>query len=105
MRSWVPAPKLLLNGKTFHPRQCFHQQIRELEFVGLMFGYVHDLDTSSFGVGWVRFVGKHKENDRIHIGVELESPVGDHDGEVDGHRYFSCAAARGVLVWERDILC
>ena len=54
-------------------------------------------------VGTIRFVGKtHFSSDSSFtwVGVELDEPVGTHDGEVDGHRYFSCAPKHGLFVLE-----
>ena len=48
--------------------------------------------------GTVRFVGDHHSKGTPRIGVELDEPVGDNDGTVDDHCYFSCPPNRGVLL-------
>mmetsp|Transcript_88887 Transcript_88887/g.250342 ORF Transcript_88887/g.250342 Transcript_88887/m.250342 type:complete len:641 (-) Transcript_88887:37-1959(-) len=50
------------------------------------------------GAGVVRFVGGHQRTGGMHVGVELDLPDGEHDGEVQGHRYFTCPLKHGVLV-------
>lgn len=42
------------------------------------------------GKGTVRFVGNTKFRDGIWVGLELESPAGKNNGEVQGVKYFSC---------------
>ena len=48
-------------------------------------------------LGTVRFVGPHKESGKPRIGVELDEPVGKHNGNVGGHVYFRCSNNHGVL--------
>ena len=53
--------------------------------------------------GIVRHVGKkgdhpHSGDQLLWIGVELDKAVGDNDGIVGGHRYFTCPPLTGVLV-------
>lgn len=43
------------------------------------------------GQGIVRYVGTTKFKEGIWVGLELEVPKGKNNGEVQGHRYFSCA--------------
>eukprot|EP00037_Helgoeca_nana_P024104 m.253964 g.253964 ORF g.253964 m.253964 type:complete len:1014 (-) comp26534_c1_seq1:6980-10021(-) len=47
--------------------------------------------------GYLRFVGAHKETGEIRCGVELDRPVANNDGSVNGHEYFSCGPKHGVL--------
>ncbi|XP_061748223.1 kinesin-like protein KIF13B isoform X2 [Nerophis ophidion] len=48
--------------------------------------------------GTVRYVGATQFAEGVWAGVELDSPVGKHDGSVGGRRYFQCRAAHGVMV-------
>jgi hypothetical protein len=48
--------------------------------------------------GTIRFVGKHKEDGKKKVGVEMDQPVGKHKGTVKGHAYFKCAAKHGLLL-------
>ena len=48
--------------------------------------------------GTVRFIGETAFSSGAWVGVELDAPDGKHDGVVDGKRYFTCAANRGVFV-------
>lgn len=49
--------------------------------------------------GTVRFYGKSNEPpNKIRVGVELDEPVGKHNGTFKKHEYFSCPAKHGVLV-------
>ena len=49
--------------------------------------------------GYVRYVGPvhGKAEDVIYIGVELDDPVGKHNGTVKGKRYFKCRDRYGYL--------
>ena len=48
--------------------------------------------------GTVRFIGETAFSSGAWVGVELDAPDGKHDGVVDGKRYFTCSANRGVFV-------
>ena len=48
--------------------------------------------------GKLVFLGKHATSGKSRAGVILTDPVGKNDGEVKGHRYFTCADNHGVLV-------
>ncbi|CAH1789280.1 unnamed protein product, partial [Owenia fusiformis] len=60
--------------------------------------------------GKVRYIG-HLENvgksvnNSIFIGLELDAPVGRHDGILNGKRYFQCAQDHGVFVPIQDVVC
>lgn len=45
-----------------------------------------------------RWVGPTHFSDGIWIGVELDTPDGRNDGEVQGTRYFNCTPGHGVFV-------
>eukprot|EP00759_Apiculatamorpha_spiralis_P016757 PhF_6_TR2293/c0_g1_i2/m.4011 len=46
----------------------------------------------------VKFYGPTFLSSGHMVGLELSEPVGHHDGEVDGTRYFTCPKNTGVLV-------
>lgn len=46
----------------------------------------------------VRFVGQTARQDGEWVGVELESPIGKHDGSLGGIRYFFCVPGHGLFV-------
>lgn len=48
-------------------------------------------------LGVLRFVGEVRFNAGVWCGIELEQPVGKHDGFVKGVRYFSCRAGCGIM--------
>jgi dynactin complex subunit len=45
----------------------------------------------------LQFYGAHKEKGHLRCGIELEEAVGNNDGTVNGHEYFSCEKGFGVL--------
>ncbi len=53
-------------------------------------------------IGTVRYVGPtrfDKRNEATHnVGIELDGPFGDHDGMVEGTRYFTCKLKYGKFV-------
>eukprot|EP00752_Nemacystus_decipiens_P009616 g8593.t1 len=49
-------------------------------------------------LGVVRWVGPTHFSAGVWVGVELDSCEGKNDGEVQGSRYFTCAAGHGVFV-------
>ena len=56
------------------------------------------VSTEEFGEGVIVFVGKHADNDKPRLGIELPGPTGKHNGTVKGSVYFKCAKKHGVLV-------
>ena len=50
------------------------------------------------GAGVVRYVGVVHTDGICRVGVELDKPVGRHNGTVNGHQYFKCPSKHGVLV-------
>ena len=53
--------------------------------------------------GVVAYVGGTHFAGGTWVGVELDAAQGKHDGEVQGVRYFTCAARRGVMVRPRSV--
>eukprot|EP00035_Acanthoeca_spectabilis_P026370 m.462394 g.462394 ORF g.462394 m.462394 type:complete len:160 (+) comp22639_c0_seq1:77-556(+) len=47
--------------------------------------------------GVVRFLGNHANDGRFRVGVALDSPCGNTNGIVQGHKYFQCMPECGVL--------
>ena len=50
------------------------------------------------GTGTVRFVGETDFKPGTWVGVEMDDPVGRHDGTVEGRSYFQCAPQHGTMV-------
>ena len=48
-------------------------------------------------LGTVRFVGIHSTKGTRRIGVELDEPIGKHNGTVLGTMYFTCEDFKGIL--------
>lgn len=56
--------------------------------------------------GVVRYIGPIVgDKKRQYAGLHLDSPVGDHNGSVNGIQYFSCPQSYGAFVPVDDILC
>jgi hypothetical protein len=53
--------------------------------------------------GVVRFVGPTQFAAGVWAGVELDTSRGKNDGSVDGVRYFTCAARRGMFVRPKSL--
>ena len=49
-------------------------------------------------VGIVDYIGPVSHAGGQWLGVVLDEPWGDHDGVVEGRRYFACAPGHGLLV-------
>ncbi|XP_072013862.1 LOW QUALITY PROTEIN: uncharacterized protein [Amphiura filiformis] len=63
--------------------------------------------TNDILTGTVKFVGKidkEKTDHRLYVGMKLDDPVGDTDGEINGKRYFNAKSKHGKLVKIHDIL-
>ncbi|XP_077997607.1 uncharacterized protein LOC144450770 [Glandiceps talaboti] len=58
--------------------------------------------------GYVRYIG-HLDNvgstHIIYVGLQLDSPVGRHDGFLNGKRYFWCHRNHGVFLPMQDVIC
>lgn len=50
--------------------------------------------------GVIRFLGPLVDSDKLRVGVELDEPLGKHNGSPKGsdHAYFVCAKKHGMLV-------
>jgi kinesin family member 13 len=53
--------------------------------------------------GVVRFVGPTQFAPGLWVGIELDTSRGKNDGAVDGVRYFSCPARRGMFVRPKSV--
>mmetsp|Transcript_43742 Transcript_43742/g.101010 ORF Transcript_43742/g.101010 Transcript_43742/m.101010 type:complete len:731 (-) Transcript_43742:37-2229(-) len=54
--------------------------------------------------GEIRFIGAVKNKDGVWVGLDLDEPVGRHNGTLDGVHYFACNANHGMLVRPRACL-
>jgi CAP-Gly domain-containing linker protein 3/4 len=54
------------------------------------------LPTSFTGV--IKYIGKVEFAEGIWLGLDMRGPKGNHDGSVDGRRYFHCKKNYGVFV-------
>jgi hypothetical protein len=48
-------------------------------------------------VGILRYVGEIQPTSGVFCGVELDEPVGRHDGSVQDVRYFKCRQQHGIF--------
>lgn len=55
--------------------------------------------------GWVRYIGKLKNEAGEWYGIALDEGKGDCDGSHQKERYFDCAAHHGVFVRRKEIFC
>eukprot|EP00729_Bicosta_minor_P021587 gene21587-23023_t len=55
------------------------------------------VQTPRHGLGTVKYIGSHQSKSGLWVGVELDDPVGPHDGTHDGRTYFSTDSNHGVL--------
>lgn len=53
--------------------------------------------------GAMLFYGPHKTNPGYRSGVELDLPLGKHDGFLNDHRYFTCKPNHGIMVDPRKV--
>eukprot|EP00043_Microstomoeca_roanoka_P011055 m.104344 g.104344 ORF g.104344 m.104344 type:complete len:796 (-) comp15075_c1_seq1:852-3239(-) len=78
------------------------EQLPELPFrVGDRVVLTHDR------TGVIRWIGRFDSSfvtSHIHIGVQLDDPIGEHDGILNGKRYFTCPELHGVFVTKYEIL-
>ncbi|ORY40741.1 hypothetical protein BCR33DRAFT_357903 [Rhizoclosmatium globosum] len=49
-------------------------------------------------LGTVRHIGETKFAAGVWVGIELDQPVGKHNGTVQGVKYFTCENLRGLFV-------
>ncbi|XP_048776321.1 uncharacterized protein LOC125680665 [Ostrea edulis] len=58
--------------------------------------------------GHIRYIGhldKHAQPNLLYTGLELDSPVGKHDGVLSGKRYFNCPKDHGIFIPLQEIIC
>ncbi|XP_061164316.1 uncharacterized protein LOC133173342 [Saccostrea echinata] len=58
--------------------------------------------------GQIRYIGhldKQGQSNLLFAGLELDSPVGRHDGVLNGKRYFSCPKDHGIFIPLQEIIC
>lgn len=48
-------------------------------------------------MGILRYFGEIEPTSGVFCGVELDEPVGRHDGSVQGIRYFTCRQQHGIF--------
>lgn len=48
-------------------------------------------------MGILRYFGEIELTSGVFCGVELDEPVGRHDGSVQGTRYFTCRQQHGIF--------
>lgn len=54
--------------------------------------------------GSIMYIGRVRFAKGVWIGVELDPPeVGEHDGDVNGVRYFTCESKRGIFIKKKQI--
>lgn len=54
--------------------------------------------------GTVKYVGNPHFTKRARLGLELDLPMGKHDGHSKGQRYFKCASKHGVFVAADEVI-
>lgn len=58
--------------------------------------------------GHIRYIGhldKQTQPNLLFTGLELDSPVGNHDGVLNGKRYFNCPKDHGTFIPLQEIMC
>uniref|UniRef100_K3WWT3 CAP-Gly domain-containing protein n=1 Tax=Globisporangium ultimum (strain ATCC 200006 / CBS 805.95 / DAOM BR144) TaxID=431595 RepID=K3WWT3_GLOUD len=55
--------------------------------------------------GWVRYIGKLKNEAGEWYGIALDEGKGENDGTWEKERYFECAPNHGVFVRRKEIFC
>lgn len=58
--------------------------------------------------GRIRYIGhldKIGQPNMVFVGIELDAPVGRHDGFFNGKRYFFCTKDHGIILPLHDIVC
>lgn len=54
--------------------------------------------------GVIQFIGSLEGREGTYIGVELESPLGSHDGKYKDKQYFTCLDKYGIFIMEKYLL-
>eukprot|EP00419_Tripos_fusus_P015002 CAMPEP_0172755284 /NCGR_PEP_ID=MMETSP1074-20121228/159570_1 /TAXON_ID=2916 /ORGANISM="Ceratium fusus, Strain PA161109" /LENGTH=104 /DNA_ID=CAMNT_0013588351 /DNA_START=51 /DNA_END=361 /DNA_ORIENTATION=- len=55
-------------------------------------------------IGTVRYIGKTEFGSDDWVGVELDDPMGKHDGSVRNNRYFTCPPCHGLFVRPKSVI-
>lgn len=64
----------------------------------------HHIITKDDLTGYVRYMGHmNGKPDEVIVGIELDEPVGKHDGSQHGKRYFTCRKNHGIFMPLDDI--
>ena len=56
------------------------------------------VEVDSFGRGTLRYVGVHHAFEMATLGIELDGPLGEHNGTFMGRQYFECPDDTGILI-------
>jgi dynactin complex subunit len=54
--------------------------------------------------GTIQFIGALEGREGVYVGVELEQPLGTHDGKYKEKQYFSCPDKHGIFIMEKYLL-
>ncbi len=54
-------------------------------------------------LGYIRYLGERSDKSGKWVGVELDAPEGDSDGQIGTHRYFQCGPLRGKFLRPRAV--
>jgi len=82
--------------------QSLHETVLDLENDYVQ-GDIVWLQKKSLGRGRVCYIGKTSFAAGEWVGLELIDTEGEHNGEVDGKRYFRCSTGRGLFVKPSEI--
>merc|ERR1719285_902245 len=93
-----PHRSTLSEGKPQH----VHETVLDLENDYVQ-GDIVWLKKKSLGRGRVCYIGKTSFAVGERVGLELIDTEGEHNGEVDGKRYFRCSEGRGLFVKPSEI--
>ena len=61
------------------------------------------VEVGSFGRGTLRYVGVHHAFQMATLGIELDEPLGEHNGTFMGRKYFECPDDTGILIEPNDV--
>ena len=55
------------------------------------------------GVGTVRYIGETDFKEGTWVGIEMDEPIGNNDGTVQGKQYFACGPQHGVMAKPENV--
>ena len=55
--------------------------------------------------GQVRYLGTADFKEGVWVGIELDEPLGKHDGSVEGQKYFDARPKHGIFVRPDSVTC